>query len=192
MRWVCCAAVSSPAMDDVGLLRVIHVAGAVLLLGNVTITGFWAVFPLPGSEGGPVSPGSPSDPVDRSGVYHGRRDDAGDLGHPADAGRRLSAGDHAVASAGCGRPDPEHGSVARRVCSRTNGVSSESTRRMTPHSGPCFSGGASSAGSRPPSCFTGSGRWSRKRDPLRPPTGRRCPGRGRAGRPRRLRSRCPP
>ena len=31
-------------MDDVGLLRLIHVAGAVLLLGNVTITGFWAVF----------------------------------------------------------------------------------------------------------------------------------------------------
>jgi uncharacterized membrane protein len=31
-------------MDEVPLLRVIHVAGAVLLLGNVTITGFWAAF----------------------------------------------------------------------------------------------------------------------------------------------------
>jgi len=31
-------------MDEVRLLRVIHVAGAVLLLGNVTITGFWAAF----------------------------------------------------------------------------------------------------------------------------------------------------
>jgi uncharacterized membrane protein len=31
-------------MDEVRLLRVIHVVGAVLLLGNVTITGFWAAF----------------------------------------------------------------------------------------------------------------------------------------------------
>lgn len=31
-------------MDEVALFRVIHVAGAVLLLGNVTITGFWAAF----------------------------------------------------------------------------------------------------------------------------------------------------
>ncbi|HZE74230.1 MAG TPA: DUF2269 family protein [Gemmatimonadales bacterium] len=31
-------------MDEVPLLRVVHVAGAVLLLGNVTITGFWAAF----------------------------------------------------------------------------------------------------------------------------------------------------
>jgi uncharacterized membrane protein len=31
-------------MGEVALLRVIHVAGAVLLLGNVTITGFWAAF----------------------------------------------------------------------------------------------------------------------------------------------------
>jgi uncharacterized membrane protein len=31
-------------MVEVPLLRVVHVAGAVLLLGNVTITGFWAAF----------------------------------------------------------------------------------------------------------------------------------------------------
>jgi len=31
-------------MADLGLLRVIHVAGAVLLLGNVTVTGFWAAY----------------------------------------------------------------------------------------------------------------------------------------------------
>ena len=31
-------------MDDVPLLRMLHVAGAVLLLGNVTVTGFWALF----------------------------------------------------------------------------------------------------------------------------------------------------
>ena len=31
-------------MADPGLLRVIHVAGAVLLLGNVTVTGFWAAY----------------------------------------------------------------------------------------------------------------------------------------------------
>lgn len=31
-------------MDEVRFLRIIHVAGAVLLLGNVTITGFWAAF----------------------------------------------------------------------------------------------------------------------------------------------------
>jgi uncharacterized membrane protein len=31
-------------MDEVALLKVVHVAGAVLLLGNVTITGFWAAF----------------------------------------------------------------------------------------------------------------------------------------------------
>lgn len=31
-------------MDEVTLLKVVHVAGAVLLLGNVTITGFWAGF----------------------------------------------------------------------------------------------------------------------------------------------------
>lgn len=31
-------------MDEVALLRVLHVAGAVLLLGNVTVTGFWAMF----------------------------------------------------------------------------------------------------------------------------------------------------
>jgi len=31
-------------MDEIALFRVVHVAGAVLLLGNVTITGFWAAF----------------------------------------------------------------------------------------------------------------------------------------------------
>jgi uncharacterized membrane protein len=31
-------------MDDIGLFRLLHVAGAVLLLGNVTVTGFWAAF----------------------------------------------------------------------------------------------------------------------------------------------------
>lgn len=31
-------------MADLALLRVIHVAGAVLLLGNVTVTGFWAAY----------------------------------------------------------------------------------------------------------------------------------------------------
>lgn len=31
-------------MDEVALFRVLHVAGAVLLLGNVTVTGFWAMF----------------------------------------------------------------------------------------------------------------------------------------------------
>jgi uncharacterized membrane protein len=31
-------------MDDIALLRVLHVAGAVLLLGNVTVTGVWAAY----------------------------------------------------------------------------------------------------------------------------------------------------
>jgi uncharacterized membrane protein len=31
-------------MDEVALLRMLHVAGAILLLGNVTVTGFWAMF----------------------------------------------------------------------------------------------------------------------------------------------------
>src|SRR5688572_1380342 len=31
-------------MDDVALFRMLHVAGAVLLIGNVTVTGFWAMF----------------------------------------------------------------------------------------------------------------------------------------------------
>lgn len=31
-------------MDDVHLLRALHVAGAVLLLGNVTVTGVWAAY----------------------------------------------------------------------------------------------------------------------------------------------------
>ena len=31
-------------MDEVALVRMLHVAGAVLLLGNVTVTGFWAMF----------------------------------------------------------------------------------------------------------------------------------------------------
>lgn len=31
-------------MDDVALFRMLHVAGAVILIGNVTVTGFWAIF----------------------------------------------------------------------------------------------------------------------------------------------------
>ena len=31
-------------MGDLPLLRLLHVVGAVLLLGNVTITGFWATY----------------------------------------------------------------------------------------------------------------------------------------------------
>jgi uncharacterized membrane protein len=31
-------------MDEIALFRMLHVAGAVLLLGNVTVTGFWATF----------------------------------------------------------------------------------------------------------------------------------------------------
>lgn len=31
-------------MDEVALLRTLHLAGAVLLLGNVTVTGFWATY----------------------------------------------------------------------------------------------------------------------------------------------------
>ena len=31
-------------MGELGVLRALHVAGAVLLLGNVTITGFWATY----------------------------------------------------------------------------------------------------------------------------------------------------
>jgi uncharacterized membrane protein len=31
-------------MDEIALLRVLHVAGAVLLLGNVTVTGVWAAY----------------------------------------------------------------------------------------------------------------------------------------------------
>ncbi|HKU61559.1 MAG TPA: DUF2269 family protein [Gemmatimonadales bacterium] len=31
-------------MGDIALLRVLHVAGAVLLLGNVTVTGVWAAY----------------------------------------------------------------------------------------------------------------------------------------------------
>ena len=31
-------------MDDLALLRILHVTGAVLLLGNVTVTGFWAAY----------------------------------------------------------------------------------------------------------------------------------------------------
>ncbi|HEX2450592.1 MAG TPA: DUF2269 family protein [Gemmatimonadales bacterium] len=31
-------------MDEAPLVRMLHVAGAVLLLGNVTVTGFWAMF----------------------------------------------------------------------------------------------------------------------------------------------------
>jgi uncharacterized membrane protein len=31
-------------MDEYALLRMLHVTGAVLLIGNVTVTGFWATF----------------------------------------------------------------------------------------------------------------------------------------------------
>ncbi|HET7600052.1 MAG TPA: DUF2269 family protein [Gemmatimonadales bacterium] len=31
-------------MDEVAVLRAVHVAAAVLLLGNVTVTGFWAAY----------------------------------------------------------------------------------------------------------------------------------------------------
>lgn len=31
-------------MDDYALLRMLHVTGAVLLIGNVIVTGFWATF----------------------------------------------------------------------------------------------------------------------------------------------------
>jgi uncharacterized membrane protein len=31
-------------MGELGLLRAVHVVGAVLLLGNVTVTGFWAAY----------------------------------------------------------------------------------------------------------------------------------------------------
>ena len=31
-------------MDEIALFRMLHVAGAVLLIGNVTVTGFWAMF----------------------------------------------------------------------------------------------------------------------------------------------------
>jgi len=31
-------------MDEVALFRMVHVAGAVLMIGNVTVTGFWAMF----------------------------------------------------------------------------------------------------------------------------------------------------
>lgn len=31
-------------MDDLAVLRMLHVTGAVLLIGNVTVTGFWATY----------------------------------------------------------------------------------------------------------------------------------------------------
>jgi uncharacterized membrane protein len=31
-------------MDEVAVLRALHITGAVLLIGNVTVTGFWATF----------------------------------------------------------------------------------------------------------------------------------------------------
>ena len=31
-------------MDELALLRVLHLTGAVLLIGNVTVTGFWATY----------------------------------------------------------------------------------------------------------------------------------------------------
>ncbi|MGE5232257.1 MAG: DUF2269 family protein [Deltaproteobacteria bacterium] len=43
-------------MADPGLLRVIHAAGAVLLLGNVTVTGFWAAYLYRARERVPFRP----------------------------------------------------------------------------------------------------------------------------------------
>jgi uncharacterized membrane protein len=31
-------------MDDLAMLRMLHVTGAILLIGNVTVTGFWATY----------------------------------------------------------------------------------------------------------------------------------------------------
>lgn len=31
-------------MDDLAVLRILHVTGAVLLIGNVTVTGFWSLY----------------------------------------------------------------------------------------------------------------------------------------------------
>lgn len=38
-----CADRSRPEMDKLALVRMLHVVGAVLLLGNVTVTGLWAL-----------------------------------------------------------------------------------------------------------------------------------------------------
>ena len=44
MRWVSFADHSSDAMVDYPLVKALHVTGAVLLVGNVTVTGVWAYY----------------------------------------------------------------------------------------------------------------------------------------------------
>ena len=43
-------------MDSGAILRALHVAGAVLLLGNVTVTGFWATYLYRARGGLPFRP----------------------------------------------------------------------------------------------------------------------------------------
>ena len=43
-------------MGEIGLLRLLHVAGAVLLLGNVTVTGVWAAYLYRARDGVPFRP----------------------------------------------------------------------------------------------------------------------------------------
>ncbi len=43
-------------MDELAVLRALHVTGAVLLLGNVTITGFWATYLYRSREQVPFRP----------------------------------------------------------------------------------------------------------------------------------------
>jgi uncharacterized membrane protein len=38
------ASLAGPAVESLALLRWLHVTGAVLLIGNVTVTGFWASY----------------------------------------------------------------------------------------------------------------------------------------------------
>jgi len=44
MRLASCPDRSIPAMADYQFLRALHVTGAVLLLGNVTVTGVWTLY----------------------------------------------------------------------------------------------------------------------------------------------------
>jgi len=43
-------------MDEYAVLRMLHVTGAVLLIGNVTVTGFWAAFLYRARPGVPFRP----------------------------------------------------------------------------------------------------------------------------------------
>jgi uncharacterized membrane protein len=43
-------------MDEIALLRLLHVTGAVLLLGNVTVTGVWAAYLYRARESVPFRP----------------------------------------------------------------------------------------------------------------------------------------